>query len=83
MPLSLWWWWWCRRVTSAPIRDTVRSVFGHGGFSVFLCVAAIIGLLASLHSILYAAAHQYTSMAHAGFVPSWFSARRENLVSVR
>jgi ethanolamine permease len=65
--------------SSAPIRDTVRGVFGHGLASLVLCIAAILGLLASLHSILYAAAHQYTSMAHAGFVPGPLPPKWENL----
>lgn len=55
-----------------PLLDGFRAIFGEG-LSVVLGLVAMIGLIASFHTILYAQGRQVYSLSRAGYFPSGLS----------
>jgi len=61
--------------TSAePLLDGFRAIYGTGGaLPVILGLVAMIGLIASFHTIIYAQGRQVYSLSRAGYFPSALS----------
>ncbi|MBD1911777.1 MULTISPECIES: amino acid permease [unclassified Leptolyngbya] len=60
-------------VSGAPIADGFRVIFGDGLIFRLLTIAALTGLVASFHTILYAAGRVMFSLSRAGYYPRWMS----------
>lgn len=60
-------------VAGAPIADGFRVIFGDGLLFRLLTIAALAGLVASFHTILYAAGRVMFSLSRAGYYPRWIS----------
>jgi len=57
-----------------PLLDGFRAVYGTGGpITVVLGLVAMIGLIASFHTIIYAQGRQIYSLSRAGYFPSRLS----------
>jgi ethanolamine permease len=55
-----------------PLLDGFRAIFGDKG-AVLLGIVALLGLIASFHTILYAQGRQIYSLSRAGYFPSGLS----------
>ncbi len=55
-----------------PLLDGFRAIYGTGG-AVVLGLVAMLGLIASFHTILYAQGRQVYSLSRAGYFPSALS----------
>ncbi|MBD2460487.1 ethanolamine permease [Oscillatoria sp. FACHB-1407] len=60
-------------ISGAPIADGFRVIFGDGLVFRLLTIAALTGLVASFHTILYAAGRVMFSLSRAGYYPRWIS----------
>jgi ethanolamine permease len=59
--------------TSAePLLDGFRSIYGEG-IAAVLALVAVVGLIASFHTIIYAQGRQIYSLSRAGYFPRWMS----------
>lgn len=56
-----------------PLLDGLRTIFGDGLGSRVLALAAVAGLVASFHSIIFAYGRQIYSLSRAGYFPRWLS----------
>lgn len=62
------------KTSGEPLLDGFRAVFGAGGaMTVILGLVAMIGLIASFHTIIYAQGRQVYSLSRAGYFPSALS----------
>ncbi len=52
-----------------PILDGFRAIFGTNAAAGALAVAAVIGLVASFHAIIFASGRQIYSLSRAGYFP--------------
>lgn len=60
--------------TSAePILDGFRAIFGTNAAAGALAIAAVIGLVASFHAIIFASGRQIYSLSRAGYFPAFLS----------
>lgn len=59
--------------SSAPLADGFRAIFGDGALTKCLTVLALAGLLASFHTIVYAAGRVLFALSRAGYFPRWIS----------
>ncbi|ADH90420.1 amino acid permease-associated region [Ancylobacter novellus DSM 506] len=55
-----------------PLLDGFRAIYGDGLAKV-LALVAVIGLIASFHTIIYAQGRQIYSLSRAGYFPRWMS----------
>ncbi|SHO60447.1 ethanolamine:proton symporter, EAT family (TC 2.A.3.5.1) [Pseudoxanthobacter soli DSM 19599] len=55
-----------------PLLDGFRAIYGDGLAKV-LALVAVIGLIASFHTIIYAQGRQIYSLSRAGYFPRWLS----------
>ena len=55
-----------------PLLDGFRAIYG-GGAAKILAFVAVIGLIASFHTIIYAKGRQIYSLSRAGYFPSALS----------
>lgn len=55
-----------------PLLDALRAIYGEGTAKV-LALVAIIGLIASFHTIIYAKGRQIYSLSRAGYFPTALS----------
>lgn len=53
----------------APLLDGFKTIFGDGIGARFLALIAVAGLIASLHTILFASGRQIYSLSRAGYFP--------------
>jgi ethanolamine permease len=60
-------------ISGAPIADGFRVIFGDSLAFRILTIAALTGLVASFHTILYAAGRVMFSLSRAGYYPRWMS----------
>jgi ethanolamine permease len=58
--------------SSEPILDGFRTIYGTG-LAKLLALAAVIGLLASFHTIIFAYGRQIYSLSRAGYYPRFMS----------
>lgn len=56
-----------------PLFLAFRTIFGEGTGSTLLALAAVAGLVASFHAIIYAYGRNIYSLARAGYFPTWMS----------
>ena len=56
-----------------PLFLAFRTIFGEGVGSTVLALAAVAGLVASFHAIIYAYGRNIYSLARAGYFPTWMS----------
>ena len=56
-----------------PLLLAFRTIFGEGTGSTLLALAAVAGLVASFHAIIYAYGRNIYSLARAGYFPTWMS----------
>jgi ethanolamine permease len=59
--------------TGAPIADGFKAIFGDGIVANSLIILALTGLIASFHTIIYAAGRVLFSLSRAGYYPRWIS----------
>jgi ethanolamine permease len=59
--------------SSEPILDGFRAIFGRNATAGALAVAAVIGLVASFHAIIFASGRQIYSLSRAGYFPHFLS----------
>ena len=56
-----------------PLLLALRTIFGDGAGSTALALAAVAGLVASFHAIIYAYGRNIYSLSRAGYFPRWMS----------
>ncbi len=56
-----------------PLILALRTIFGDGLSSAMLGLAALTGLVASFHAIIYAYGRNIYSLSRAGYFPTWMS----------
>lgn len=56
-----------------PLFLVFRTIFGEGAGTTLLSLAAVAGLLASFHAIIYAYGRNIYSLSRAGYFPHWMS----------
>ncbi len=56
-----------------PLFLAFRTILGDGAGSTTLALAAVAGLVASFHAIIYAYGRNIYSLARAGYFPTWMS----------
>ena len=56
-----------------PLFLAFRTIFGPGAGSTTLALAAVAGLVASFHAIIYAYGRNIYSLSRAGYFPTWMS----------
>lgn len=59
--------------SAAPLEVGFRAIFGAGATTVALTVAALTGLIASFHTIIYAYGRVLFSLSRSGYIPRWIS----------
>ena len=60
-------------VSDEPLFVGFEAIFGAGIGSKLLALAAVAGLVASFHAIIFAYGRQIYSLSRAGYFPSWLS----------
>jgi ethanolamine permease len=61
------------RDSGEPLLDGLRTIFGGGTSASLLGLAAVAGLVASFHTIIYAYGRNVYSLSRAGYYPHWLS----------
>jgi ethanolamine permease len=56
-----------------PLLLAFQTIFGEGTSSTLLSLAAVAGLVASFHAIIYAYGRNIYSLSRAGYFPLWMS----------
>ena len=56
-----------------PLFLAFQTIFGDGAGSTILSLAAVAGLVASFHAIIYAYGRNIYSLSRAGYFPTWMS----------
>jgi len=56
-----------------PLFLAFRTIFGPGAGATILSLAAVAGLVASFHAIIYAYGRNIYSLSRAGYFPTWMS----------
>ncbi len=56
-----------------PLFLAFRTIFGPGAGATLLALAAVAGLVASFHAIIYAYGRNIYSLSRAGYFPTWLS----------
>ena len=56
-----------------PLLLAFQTIFGEGASSTALSLAAVAGLVASFHAIIYAYGRNIYSLSRAGYFPHWMS----------
>ena len=56
-----------------PLILAFRTIFGEGTGTALLSLAAVAGLVASFHAIIYAYGRNIYSLSRAGYFPHWMS----------
>ena len=62
----------CSRTAAEPLLDGFRTLYG-AGTAKLLALCALIGLVASFHTIIFAYGRQIYSLSRAGYYPSFMS----------
>src|SRR5262245_59279060 len=61
------------RTSGEPLRDGLRTIFGSGTSASLLGLAAVAGLVASFHTIIFAYGRNVYSLSRAGYYPHGLS----------
>jgi ethanolamine permease len=59
--------------TGEPLFQGLKDVFGEGTGAALLALVAVIGLIASFHTIIFAYGRNIFSLSRAGYFPKWLS----------
>lgn len=59
--------------SAAPLDIGFRAIFGQGVAKIALTIAALAGLVASFHTIIYAYGRVLFALSRAGYIPRWIS----------
>ncbi len=59
--------------SAAPLEIGFRAIFGAGATTTLLTLAALTGLVASFHTIIYAYGRVLFALSRAGYIPRWIS----------
>ncbi len=59
--------------SEAPLADGFQAVLGVGAASKLLTLAAMTGLIASFHTIIYAYGRVLFALSRSGYIPRWIS----------
>ncbi|MCA9199538.1 MAG: ethanolamine permease [Planctomycetales bacterium] len=59
--------------SESPLNDGFRAVWGNGWMTRLMTFAALAGLIASFHSVIYAYGRVLFSLSRAGYFPRWIS----------
>ena len=59
--------------TEAPLKDGLEAIFGQETLTDVLTIAALAGLLASFHNLMYAYGRVLFALSRAGYFPRWMS----------
>ncbi|MFT5694453.1 MAG: ethanolamine permease [Myxococcota bacterium] len=59
--------------SAEPLILAFRAIFGEGAAASLLSLAAVAGLVASFHAIIYAYGRNIYSLSRAGYFPRWMS----------
>ena len=63
--------------SAEPLLDGFRAIYG-GGTAKLLALIAVVGLVASFHTIIFAEGRQIYSLSRAGYFPSFLSLTHGN-----
>jgi len=61
------------RLSDEPLLDGFRAILGTGAGAALLGLAALSGLIASFHTIIFAYGRNIYSLSRAGYFPKWMS----------
>jgi ethanolamine permease len=61
------------RTSDSPLLDGLRTIFGDGTSAALLGLIAVVGLIASFHTVIFAYGRNIYSLSRAGYFPSWLS----------
>ncbi len=59
--------------TAEPLFQGFKDIFGEGTAAALLALVAVIGLVASFHTIIFAYGRNIYSLSRAGYFPRWMS----------
>jgi ethanolamine permease len=59
--------------TGEPLFQGFKDVFGEGTGAALLALVAVVGLVASFHTIIFAYGRNIFSLSRAGYFPKWMS----------
>lgn len=59
--------------SAEPVLDGFRTIFGEGAGATVLALAAVAGLIASFHAIIFAYGRNIYSLSRAGYFPKFLS----------
>ncbi len=59
--------------TGEPLFQGFKDIFGEGTGAALLALVAVVGLVASFHTIIFAAGRNIFSLSRAGYFPKWLS----------
>lgn len=69
--------------STAPLSDTLVAVTGRGAIHGLVTAVALLGLFASMLSIVYAASRQIYALARGGHFPQWLARTNSRAVPSR
>jgi len=61
------------QASGEPLLDGLRTIFGSGTSASLLGLVAVVGLVASFHTIIFAYGRNVYSLSRAGYYPHWLS----------
>lgn len=59
--------------SAAPLSDGFKAIFGASITTVLFTLIALVGLIASFHTVLYAAGRVLFALSRSGYYPRWIS----------
>lgn len=59
--------------SAAPLSDGFKAIFGESITTVLFTIIALIGLIASFHTVIYAAGRVLFALSRSGYYPRWIS----------
>jgi ethanolamine permease len=59
--------------SGAPLPDGFKAIFGDGLTTAAFTIIALVGLIASFHTVIYAAGRVLFALSRSGYYPQWIS----------
>ncbi len=59
--------------SAAPLSDGFKAIFGESITTVLFTLIALVGLIASFHTVIYAAGRVLFALSRSGYYPRWIS----------
>jgi len=63
--------------SAAPLSDGFKAIFGDSITTVLFTLIALVGLIASFHTVIYAAGRVLFALSRSGYYPRWISVTGE------